>query len=465
MNVSPPVNIPHNTIVVDPSDPTIVYVGTDLGIRKSTSGGNAWTHMGPEIGMPNVAVFDLQINAATNRLVAFTHGRGAFALSTTNDPIIAVTPDSLDFGNVTLGNSADKTFNVQNIGGGTLSGSASALDPFGVVSGGSFSLSGGQTQNVTVRFSPTSAVQSFGNVLFTGGNDASKTVAGTGVPPPPDTWISSGPATTTNSTRANFSFTSDDPASAFQCSLDGGAFTPCTNPKGFTKLRAGNHTFQVRATNSAGADPTPAIFNWAIDTTAPNTTINFGPPTLTNNPLATFEFSSSEAGGGFLCSLDGGAFVPCSSSFVSSALADGKHNFQVKAVDAAGNVDKLAAKAKAWTVDTPPPDTSSPRCRRTRPLAPARRLSLPPRRKRARSRATWTMPDSLLARVLRLSPDHFQKGFIISRYGQSTRPGMSIRLRRFSTGRSNNGWASKRFRGRRPTVKSSKNLTGCRAPW
>src|SRR5262249_44952658 len=30
----PPVNIPHNTIVLDPSDPTIVYVGTDLGVWK-----------------------------------------------------------------------------------------------------------------------------------------------------------------------------------------------------------------------------------------------------------------------------------------------------------------------------------------------------------------------------------------------------------------------------------------------
>jgi photosystem II stability/assembly factor-like uncharacterized protein len=79
-NVSPPVNLPANTIVLDPSDPNIVYVGTDLGVWKSTDGGGTWTHMGPETGMPNVAVFELQINDTTNRLVAFTHGRGAFAL-------------------------------------------------------------------------------------------------------------------------------------------------------------------------------------------------------------------------------------------------------------------------------------------------------------------------------------------------------------------------------------------------
>jgi len=79
-NGSPAVNIPHNTIVLDPFDASIVYVGTDLGVWKSTNGGTTWTHMGPETGMPNVAVFDLQINHTTSRLVAFTHGRGAFVL-------------------------------------------------------------------------------------------------------------------------------------------------------------------------------------------------------------------------------------------------------------------------------------------------------------------------------------------------------------------------------------------------
>jgi hypothetical protein len=40
----------------------------------------SWTHIGPESGMPNVAAFDLQASAAARRLIAFTHGRGAFAL-------------------------------------------------------------------------------------------------------------------------------------------------------------------------------------------------------------------------------------------------------------------------------------------------------------------------------------------------------------------------------------------------
>ncbi len=178
----------------------------------------------------------------------------------------------------------------------------------------------------------------------------------------PDTIITSGPAAdaggATNSTTAILNFISTDPSATFACSLDGGAFAACNSPKTYTKLKAGAHNFKVQATASGITDSTPASFDWTIDTIAPNTTITSGPPVLTNNPVAAFTFTSTEVGGGFQCSVDGGAFAPCTSPFVSSPLLDGKHNFQVKAVDAAGNLDKSAAKAKAWTVDTIRPITT-----------------------------------------------------------------------------------------------------------
>lgn len=77
-DVSPPVNIPHNTIVLDPRQPHIIYVGTDLGVWKSTDRGQRWIHLGPETGMPNVAVFELQIAERSGHIIAFTFGRGAF---------------------------------------------------------------------------------------------------------------------------------------------------------------------------------------------------------------------------------------------------------------------------------------------------------------------------------------------------------------------------------------------------
>ena len=79
--ISTPVNIPHNTIAVDPNSPEIIYVGTDIGVWRTANGGSSWQHMGPNnTGLPNVAVFDIKI--AGEKLVAFTHGRGAFESAT-----------------------------------------------------------------------------------------------------------------------------------------------------------------------------------------------------------------------------------------------------------------------------------------------------------------------------------------------------------------------------------------------
>ncbi len=83
-DVSPPVNLPHNTIVIDPRQPEIIYVGTDLGVWKSMDGAQSWVHLGPEVGMPNVAVFELQIAERSGAVIAFTFGRGAFLRTATN---------------------------------------------------------------------------------------------------------------------------------------------------------------------------------------------------------------------------------------------------------------------------------------------------------------------------------------------------------------------------------------------
>ena len=43
--------------------------------------GASWIHMGPETGMPNVEVTELQANGNTGKIVAFTYGRSAFMLA------------------------------------------------------------------------------------------------------------------------------------------------------------------------------------------------------------------------------------------------------------------------------------------------------------------------------------------------------------------------------------------------
>jgi len=74
------------------------------------------------------------------------------------------------------------------------------------------------------------------------------------------------------------------------------------------------------------------------DTTSPDTTITKRPKDKTKKKTATFEFSSSEVASSFECSLDDGPFGPCTSPDTLK-VKKGKHSFEVRARDAAGNVD------------------------------------------------------------------------------------------------------------------------------
>lgn len=126
-NVTPPVNIPENTIAVDPSAPGNVWVGSDIGVWMSPTGGSTWNHMGPEVGMPNVAVFELQINATTNRIVAFTHGRGAFTFGQSS-PLNPIFSSVLPFSRArTVGSAATAFGNILNPGGATAFGCGISL--------------------------------------------------------------------------------------------------------------------------------------------------------------------------------------------------------------------------------------------------------------------------------------------------------------------------------------------------
>jgi hypothetical protein len=99
------------------------------------------------------------------------------------NPTISVTPSSLAFGGTAIGDSKDQSFTVTNSGAGILAGNASTTAPYSIVSGGNYSLSSGQSQTVTVRFSPTALGTFIGTVNFSGGAGASRPVSGTGLVP------------------------------------------------------------------------------------------------------------------------------------------------------------------------------------------------------------------------------------------------------------------------------------------
>jgi large repetitive protein len=80
---------------------------------------------------------------------------------------------------------------------------------------------------------------------------------------------------------------------------------------------------------------------------SPNATITRRPRDKTKKKTARFEFSGTDtrAVAGFQCSLDGGAFATCTSP-QTVKVKKGRHTFEVRAVDQAGNVG--AAASDSW---------------------------------------------------------------------------------------------------------------------
>lgn len=88
-NVSVPVDVSIDSLVFDPTVANRLYAGSDFGVWVSSDAGATWAHWGPQVGMPNVPVYDLV--ARGGKLFAFTHGRGVFVLSNfdiNNDAVV-----------------------------------------------------------------------------------------------------------------------------------------------------------------------------------------------------------------------------------------------------------------------------------------------------------------------------------------------------------------------------------------
>ncbi len=81
-------DIPVHSIVMDPGDPSRLYVGTDLGSIVSLDGGAHWAV--ENSGFANVVTHKLWVNSIgqAHTLFAFTHGRGAYRV-----PLTPARPD------------------------------------------------------------------------------------------------------------------------------------------------------------------------------------------------------------------------------------------------------------------------------------------------------------------------------------------------------------------------------------
>jgi uncharacterized repeat protein (TIGR01451 family) len=166
----------------------------------------------------------------------------------------------------------------------------------------------------------------------------------------PHTTITSGPTGTVRSRTVTYGFTANE-TSTFECSLDSAAWTPCSSPMTYDGLSAGQHTFMVRATDTAGnTDAMPARTSFAVD--GPDTTITSGPTGTVRSKTATFAISASPAAASFECSMDNAAWQTCSPQVTYTGLATATtHTLRVRAVSSDGLVDSTPA-TRTFSVDS-----------------------------------------------------------------------------------------------------------------
>ncbi len=74
-----------NALREDPSNPNVIYAGTDVGVYVSTNGGETWSVLGA--GLPSTFVYDMIVHPRDKILVAATYGRGMWALDVASLPV------------------------------------------------------------------------------------------------------------------------------------------------------------------------------------------------------------------------------------------------------------------------------------------------------------------------------------------------------------------------------------------
>lgn len=178
-----------------------------------------------------------------------------------------------------------------------------------------------------------------------------------------DTNIIKAPDDPDDSSESIFRFACNKSECTFECRLDFIEWESCISPHTYSGLEDGNHTFEVRATDSEGnLDHTPAGFTWTIDTSdstplEPTVVFDYVPNEITNRDNAVFEFHCLDGECEYSCRLDFKGWSLCESPENCNDLEDGNHTFEVR--EEGRSVEEDAPPARySWTIDTIPPQTT-----------------------------------------------------------------------------------------------------------
>lgn len=176
--------------------PTLLNYGTSSSVKTffisnagsgtltyTISDNRSWISVNPTSGTATTESDGIQVDVSRTGLSTGSHsgtisitsnggdGDVSISMEVATGIIIEISPASQDFGSVEVGESIDKTFSIRNSSSSnsTLTGNVSlSSSHFSIISGGgSFSLSPGQSKNVTIRFTPTSTGAKSANISIT----------------------------------------------------------------------------------------------------------------------------------------------------------------------------------------------------------------------------------------------------------------------------------------------------------
>ena len=158
---------------------------------------------------------------------------------------------------------------------------------------------------------------------------------------------------------ATLAYTFDEPVASYACRLTPQttpptpalSFQSCTNTKNYPDLDDGTYTFEVTATDQAGNVSDVASRTFTVVTVAPQTVITDKPGALVNMTTATITFASPDSPVTFECKLDNQPQFAACPEMPLTALGQGPHTFQVRAVKGGVLPDPTPAEA-TWTVDS-----------------------------------------------------------------------------------------------------------------
>ena len=210
LQIPPPASalpdVPVLRLLVDRNDSTgnTVLAATDIGIFRTTDGGNTWAPFNLGV-IPAVAVFDLEQNL-NGVVFAATHGRGIFELAGDGTPVNTISPTP----------ASSPTPSITATATPTTAGTPTASATPTATGGASVTATSTPTASATVTDSPTASAS------------ASRTATATATPTA--TVTSTGTATSTASSSATTTATATRSATATATATATPTMTPTPMP-------------------------------------------------------------------------------------------------------------------------------------------------------------------------------------------------------------------------------------------